>query len=378
MSRARVDPIGLDIGTARVNAVQLGRTRRGRSIIAWASFPRMTPGEPLAPLEGKRIARVLWRHGFRGHEVVLGVGAPTLVLSTLELPPRTSNAPIEQIARIEVARSMRPEDAARGFELATWDLPAPAQASNATHLTAAALPHTAADRTLDALEAGGLSPIAVEPFPCALVRACQDTLAHPGESTPAVDAIVDLGASSASIHLVMSGVPIYSRCMPEFGLHAALSTRATSRKPGAAQAGGGPPHGASRGIMPEAAALAGPDLMNFASGLLRELALSRDYAEHRYPSARRGRVVLVGGGAEIGPLAAMLDAAGEEGAWVARAVVEAAPTGSRPDGAVLRGACAVGALGLALPDDHARSGEVYLELVRGEQCVATMSRGEAA
>lgn len=378
MRLKRHGPIGLDIGMARVNALQLVYERSGGRILAWASFPRSSPGEALSPAEGERIARVLWRHGFRGQEVIVGVGAPALVLSTLELPPRSSNAPIEQIARVEVARSMRPEDAARGFELATWDLPAPAQASSATHLTAAALPHSVAEHMLDALEAGGLSPIAVEPFPCALVRACRGMLAPPGDSTTVVDAIVDLGASSASIHLVMSGVPIYSRCMPELCLRRTASTRVPSKKPGSVQTDGGSADGLTRVRVGETSTRAGSDLMNTASGLLRELALSRDYAEHRYPSARRGRVVLVGGGAEVGALAAMLDAASEEGVWVARAKVDAPSDGPHLSGAAHRGACVVGALGLALWDEPVREGGTYLDLVRGEQYVPTELRREAA
>ena len=122
---ARPGPIGLDIGARQVKAVQLASVGRdGRRVLAAASFPRATPNQPRDADEAARVAEVLDRQGFVGRTVVVGLGPAQLMSSMLELPARAPGVPIEQIARMELAR-VHGRDAA-GFEFAQWEVPSPA------------------------------------------------------------------------------------------------------------------------------------------------------------------------------------------------------------------------------------------------------------
>ena len=94
-------PIGIDLGTHSVKAVQLdsiGRT------YASAHIQRANPGAPYGPDDITRLRGVLYRSGFRGSRVVLGAPKQMIQRLTIDLPPLASGAPIEQIAQSDLSR----------------------------------------------------------------------------------------------------------------------------------------------------------------------------------------------------------------------------------------------------------------------------------
>ena len=118
-------------------------------------FPRAidSEGKALTVAEANRIADVLFRRNFSGSEIVLAVPDEKLLTTNLELPPRTGDIPLDDIARAEFVRSLKVESEA--LEFAYWDLPAPARAAKATHVMAVGCRHADCEPTIDAFESAG-------------------------------------------------------------------------------------------------------------------------------------------------------------------------------------------------------------------------------
>src|SRR5437773_9923003 len=103
----RLSPIGLDLGSRQVKAVQLSRGPDGGWVLsASATFPRAqaNTASTIDVSEARRIADVLFRRGFVGNELALAVPDDKLLTANLELPPRSNEIPLDEIARGEFAR----------------------------------------------------------------------------------------------------------------------------------------------------------------------------------------------------------------------------------------------------------------------------------
>jgi type IV pilus assembly protein PilM len=290
-----MSPIGLDVGSRQVKAVQLLRSGSAWRLQAMASIPRSAPG-PVGADEAKRIADVLDRQGFRSREIVLAVPSETLLATNLELPLRTPEMPFEQIAREEFARALKHDS--HSFEFACWDLPAPARAAKATHVMAVGCATAQSEPVLESFAAARLSVVAVDVEACALARACAPLLAPPEQIT----AILDIGWQSARLSILHQATISYWRCLTGMGmeaLHKSLAQQldvpgevvehilqngnALSR----AADDDGPGNHARRAVLAHADALIG------------EITTSLSYAAHQYPDAAVSRVLMVGGGAEM-------------------------------------------------------------------------------
>jgi Tfp pilus assembly PilM family ATPase len=332
-------PIGIDVGARTVKAVQLGRSRWGDGgwqVTAAAEVPREDVGQPAAPVQSagqqsnpahvltaaevRRLVGTLERQGFSGAEVVLAVPNDKVVSSLLELPPRSSNAPLEQIARMEMARAHR--YAPDSFEMGSWDLPAAARATRQTPVMAVACTHADAAVTMDPFEAEGLNVRGLDVRAAALARACAPVL---GADTAGITGIIDLGWTAATLSLMHRGVVIYGRALGDSGifkLYHTLAGRlgleidvidyllADSGLDTAEGAGDAAPVAA-----PGPAAVVTEDLgvrrkaktATDARGLIsahfeaamRELQVSLTYAQHQYPDTPLSRLLVVGGGACI-------------------------------------------------------------------------------
>jgi len=201
--RARFAPVGIDIGTREVRLAQMvrraGTWRLGRG----AAVPRVHPGQAVDGDEAERIADVMARRGFAGSRAVLLAPYEETVTTILELPPRTSGAPIDQIARAEIAREHKLSPSA--FELAMWDLPRPARAGEATYAMATACPHDAAEALLTHFDGAGLAIEALDSRCVALARA-----AGPLVSSGAA-AILDVSWTGASLVILTGGTIVYER-----------------------------------------------------------------------------------------------------------------------------------------------------------------------
>ena len=110
------------IGAHSIKAAQV--TRRGKTVRvdSVAVIPHAQPGAAIDAAAAHRVRDVLARQGFNGNRVVITAPADKLHVELLELPPRHSGAPVDQLAQVEMMRLSKLEGTA--FEMETWDLPA--------------------------------------------------------------------------------------------------------------------------------------------------------------------------------------------------------------------------------------------------------------
>ncbi len=328
VGKQRRSAIGLDLGARRVKAVQLEAApdaAKGWRVAAAACVNRAAPGTPFDHTELARITDTLDRLCFVGNRVVLAAPSDKLITGMLELP-RTGQISLEQIARVELARTSKISPDA--FEMGCWELPAQAKATKAAHVMAVGYAHAEAAKLLDLVESAGLDVAAVDVRPCALARACAGVIAPP----PGITALLDLGWSSSSVVLVHMGMVVYVRDLCEAGMNRVYDDLAARLKlepelvdylfsevglREAAESRDGPAlPSEARGI-----------LSNYADGLVRDLLASFAYVARQYTDSSVSRLLLTGSGATVPGLAEHLTRElGQETTAVApKDLIECAP-----------------------------------------------------
>jgi type IV pilus assembly protein PilM len=288
-----MSPIGIDLGSYAVKAVQLSRTGGKWNLHAAASITLPVPNHPFDAQTVSHVQDVLHRQGFAGQDVVIAAPASQLEIDVLEVPPRSSGAPIDQIVRSELARAAKLET--EPFELDSWDLPAPSRGGAAgTSVMAVALRHTHADALLDPFEQFGFSVLAIDTRAWALARASTTYAAPDG-----ITALVDIGWSSALVVLLdEAGVVIYQRDLRESGLSILLRAiqeafhLADDEAEFVLRNGGA---GADEAQAKQVSALVG----RYFDAMGNEIQPAFDYAMHRYADKPIKRLLLAGGGSGI-------------------------------------------------------------------------------
>jgi Tfp pilus assembly PilM family ATPase len=202
----RLSPIGLDIGTHEIRAVQLARGGSGDSLVCRAVFPRHVDPSDYQPMERDEaawMAGVLARKGFVGDRVAVIAPHGSCSAHIVELPARESGAPKDVIARAEIARTRKcPPDR---FELATWYLP---QRGRTDRGMAIACEKPQLESCLDALEGAGLVPVAVDLEETAFARACAPALSADPD---AIHAMLRIGWNSTMGVLSLGETVVYTR-----------------------------------------------------------------------------------------------------------------------------------------------------------------------
>ena len=233
---ARLGPIGLTIGSRYIGAAQLahGRGRARLHAAAWIEREQAGDRWPsqarLSLREAQVLAGALARQGFSGGRITLAVGSGDAPTTMLELPPRGSGAPLEQIAALEIARVQRLE--AGSFEVAMWDLPASGARSTGTTALAVACPHALAEEILAPFDSQGLVVASLDAGCRCLARALEGLLPRRGTS-PTLSAIAHVGWESTQVVVVWtpSGADpsparhvVYERAITEIGLWSAYAS----------------------------------------------------------------------------------------------------------------------------------------------------------
>ena len=217
---AEYSPIGLCFDGRSVRAAQTRRTRRGDCLAAAALLPRICPESPIHPEEALAIRSALARMGFRGRKIVLAVPEDKLLVSMLELPLRGSGAPLEQIARAELARihGYEPDTA----EMVCWDLPPTPAVKSATYMMALAYRHSDAEELLVVFEQAGFQPEAMESRLAAIARASESL-----RPNGVVTAVLETGWGAGILGFLWQNKIVYQRLLPEAALQS-LATRLTA------------------------------------------------------------------------------------------------------------------------------------------------------
>lgn len=223
--RNTVGPIGVDIGSRFIKAVQVaGRDAKAR-VVAATAVPRTKTGAVIEQDEITNLGEILFRQGFVGQRVVLSAPSESLLVGSLSLPPRQSGAPVDEIARMELARIHKQDPS--GFELVHWELPGtaggsgPASRSGSCAVMAAACPHTEANHLVDLFEAANMEVVGIDVPWLAMARACLPLVLKQGknaEGASAMTAILDLGWNAARLVVLRQDVIVFERVLTEGGL----------------------------------------------------------------------------------------------------------------------------------------------------------------
>lgn len=290
----RYSPIGVDLGTRLIKAAQWVRCGGQWRLHARAALERR------GPLDAQHLAELddlLYRQGFGGRRVVLGLPRAMLHTAVLELPPRSSGAPLEQIAHAELARMHRLE--ASSLCTASWDLPQPPRAVSGTQVMAVACAHADSEPLLDLFEARGFVVEAADSPSWALARGCRRWL-----PTSGLGAVVDFGWSSVGVCFVHEGVVVYDRSLPDLGLGRLQRTvgEALAVEPEVAEHlllnVGLEPSGGGHADRPLLSRV-GSAIEAQTAKVAEELRVALDYVAHRYSQHPLTELLAVGGGAAV-------------------------------------------------------------------------------
>ena len=212
LDRRSNSPIGIDLDGRSIRAVQLSGSPRGWCLQAAATLPRQRSNVPITPEEVAALVRMFPKHGFTGSEVVLALPADRLITSILDMPPRSSGAPVNQIARSELARMHQCDP--RAIEMASWALPQPARAGSSTPTMVCACAYADAEGLIKLFERCGHHVTAIDIRSRALLRACGPVLTEPD----AITAIVELGWDQVHLVAMHGSLVAYDRALTEAGI----------------------------------------------------------------------------------------------------------------------------------------------------------------
>lgn len=344
----KLSPIGLVVGPESASAVQLVRSGQRWRLHAAASLARSQPGAGLTAEEAERLVSVLDRRGFVFGHVVAAAPVGACESAVLELPSRATGAPVEQIARGEMARTMRCD--AGAIEVGAWELPSGGKPGNGAGGPAGtmvvACRSAEADAMVGAMADAGADVVAID-APClALARSCADWLT-PGS----VSAVLELGPDSARAVVTYGYSVIYERMLPEGSMGALRKALAEQLKIEPEVARYLLAHHGLDGPAPEDATVGRLDearrtMSDRLGALVEEVRTSIAYSGARYAGTPGGRLLLVGEGAQTPGLEKLLG----EGTGVETRVVRPVDVADIPDALneAGRDASLMGALGLAL------------------------------
>jgi len=294
---SRLSPIGIDIDSCFINAAQLSRTSSGWGLVAAGRIPRQDTAEQLPMDAGQAAAMLstLHRQGFHGKRIVLSLPEDKLRSEVMEMPPRSSGAPIDDIVSAELARLYDYDpDAA---EIASWDLPPQVRAKDSTQIFAVACPHATALELMDPFEAARMDVTALEGNSQALMRVCVKRVSSSG-----ISAILSLGYDYALLQIVFSGMIIYKRIIPEAAmkrLESVISNKISIDRQSTefllAEANLATGQDSSSGAMPVVNAM----IRNFLDLVVQELDAPFSYATHQYGQDTIEKLLIMGSGASI-------------------------------------------------------------------------------
>ena len=218
---ASVNPIGLDIGSSSIRAVEVRRTKDGHALTNFGQVPlpagTVQSGILQDPVAVTSALKQLWAAcKFDTRKVMLGVTNPQLVVREMAV----SNLPAKEMRKslpFQV-RDMLPLAVERSL-LDFRPLEQPGTSPTVRGLLVA-VPKDAVMTIVGAVEKAGLRVVNVDLAPFALLRAASRLDAQ-------VEALVDIGADVTSVVVHADGEPLIVRTVPRGGIEItqSLATR---------------------------------------------------------------------------------------------------------------------------------------------------------
>jgi len=302
--RSKVSPVGVDIGSSGVRAVQVASTDSAWRVTQMARVSIVDektdkPESPASPLR-----RCLQQARFGGKAAYAAISPSDVEFHALELPKALTEGgggDVDQVVRHEITRLMtQPEE---GVETRHWSLPpTTVPAPNAIGVAAG---RKAIDTVMTTCEQAGLVCENIETAAGAL---CRFGTALQARGDEEVWGLLDLGERQARLVLCMGEAPILVRTIGDGGRSwTELIAESLQISFGAAEVHKCDNGVAStvRGTGPGAPEEPSSRLASMILGVLRselnklatEIKRSYEYVLGCYPGRRASDLVLVGGGA---------------------------------------------------------------------------------
>ncbi len=290
--------IGVDIGADQIKAVQVVRARQGWRIAANTSFPRGETSSIPSDDEVFQLADILDNTGFHGSDIVIGTPRSLLSTAVLDLPPKDSGAPVEQLCAAEFSRMFRLPHGS--YELHTWEMPTATDRTMTTQMATTGLECENATMLIAPFEAAGLHIVALDLASEATSRVCRYGCNESDELTT----LLDIGWSGVELAVFRDGEVVYERWLRNAGVGSLVESlsRSLNLSDRAAR------------ILVRRVGLAGFDDKNadpvlvarmlsvmreYTEGLLQQVFGSVAYVLERFPGESVTQIRVCGGGASI-------------------------------------------------------------------------------
>jgi len=196
-----MERVGIHILHDTIYAAAVTGGPAGWRVLSHGVLVREHPGEELTPEDARRLESMLFRRGMAGLPCVVSPPAGALRSASLRMPPASSGAPIERLARAELARLHRLEE--HELEVRIWQADEP----RAGTLAIGCLRAEAA-RLTQTLNDAGVTVCGMED-PATALAGC---LPQPqGDTPPPLRAIVAVHGRSALAAIVRNTTPVFIR-----------------------------------------------------------------------------------------------------------------------------------------------------------------------
>ncbi len=306
MQRTKMTPIGVDLGSASVQAIQLRRTRGMFSVLTQSQCDCHKNGSEDEGIdtEGRLVAmQACANQGqFIGKQARTALCPPDVEFHAIELP-KAAMSQADQVVKFEVERLMTFD--AGEVETRYWMLP-PSYGTGANAIGMAA-PVSIVTDAVQCCRSAGLECVAVDTIGGAL--ACFGQTIRPVESGQ-IGSVLDIGAKHTRLVCCLGDTPIlirnvslgsedWTRLIAEALQIAPVSADVQKREHGILPSGRGvrsvgvdaQPH--SRSV----SSIIFSALRKSLHDLSMEIRRSYEYVLSCYPSAHASDMILVGGGA---------------------------------------------------------------------------------
>jgi len=157
--------VGVEMSPAWIRGAVVDASASGLGVRAALEIPRESDARSPSIAEVLRLIQGFERQGVLMRDVVLGVPPEELSSAVLELPPRSSGAPIEQLARAELEQGN-----GGPIEIAAWDLPDGPRTRSHEYIVVG-LGYETANELIAPFEHNGVRVVAIEPAASAIGRA---------------------------------------------------------------------------------------------------------------------------------------------------------------------------------------------------------------
>jgi Tfp pilus assembly PilM family ATPase len=302
--------IGLHVDGHEFQAVQLVNTGGEIRVGAWAVFPRLRP--PQTEDDAARTlpdqdelnwaSSIINRRGFHGQDFSLAAPSRLCTQHVFELPPADSGAPLEMLARTEVARERRcdPNDFAVGF----WSLP---QRGRTSETIAVACSNKVIAGMIQSAHSADMEIVGIDLKELAILRAVGEYLPETSKDggTP-INAVLHIGWDHALAIVTLGARLVYVRRIAHGAQGAweqAIDRYGLSENSARAVFGD---YGLEKS-QEQLEKIRVTCWQAISKDLASELDVAIAYVSHSFRMAPLGRIVISGYGAEDAVLRAQLD-----------------------------------------------------------------------